>query len=171
MLEIQVTNGRLRTNIKQKVTNIPQTFFSLHCQRRCCFDNEKKSKQILRRYSKKIQGIFLGLHPQRRRRIGNCYKRKTKKNIKHFFFKEISQITNKYSMNILGPAPSEVKHDRQLLQMEEQQISLCLRSARPNTFMFIFINICILDFAFLQCSVYSFVFVFSYICICIFIYL
>ena len=32
-------------------------------------------------------------------------------------------------MNILGPAPSEVKHDRQLLQMEEQQISLCLRSA------------------------------------------
>ena len=35
-------------------------------------------------------------------------------------------------MNILVPAPSEVKDDRQLLQMEEQQISLCLRSAGPT---------------------------------------
>ena len=65
-------------------------------------------------------------------------------------------------MNILGPPPSEVKHDRQLLQMEEQQISLCLRSAGPNTFMFIIINRCILDFAFLQGSVCSFVFVFVF---------
>ena len=63
-------------------------------------------------------------------------------------------------MNIIGPPPSEVKHDRQLLQMEEQQISLCLRSAGPNTFMSIIKKI--LDFAFLQGSVCSFVFVFVF---------
>ena len=75
-------------------------------------------------------------------------------------------------MNILGPAPSEVKHDRQLLQMEEQQISLCLRSALSRAqyiYVYTYKHICILDFAFLQCSVYSFVFGFSYICICILI--
>ena len=72
-------------------------------------------------------------------------------------------------MNILGPAPSEVKHDRQLLQMEEQQISLCLRSARPNTFMFILINIyayltllfCNVLFIHLYLDFHTFVFVFS----------